>query len=101
MHENSTFFFKFSFVYPIYSLGGCYRNKKPAPGDHKSNFEKVGAIPSEPLEPCNVKKMTHPNKNTTINKTYILQTFVHQAQLHIKSCQNIKNNPAYCICIRI
>ena len=38
---------QFYILYQIYSLGGQNRNK-PAPGDHKSNFKKVGAIPSEP-----------------------------------------------------
>ena len=31
----------------IYSLGGHNRNKT-RPGDHESNFKKVGAIPIEP-----------------------------------------------------
>ena len=33
----------------IYSLGGYNRNK-PTPGDHESNFRKVGAIPCEQSE---------------------------------------------------
>ena len=47
MHKNLTFFLHFSFLYLINSLGG-YNKNEIHPGDHDSNLDKVGAIPSEP-----------------------------------------------------
>ena len=44
------FFLQFSFLYMIYSLVNIIVIK-PAPGDHKSNFKKMGAI----LCGCNTK----------------------------------------------
>ena len=41
---HKTFFLQFFFLYLIYSPGGYNRNKT-RPGDHESNFKKVGAIP--------------------------------------------------------
>ena len=41
-------FLQFSFLYQIFSLVYII-GIKLAPDDHKSNFKKVGAIPSEPF----------------------------------------------------
>ena len=47
MHKTSLFFFTFLYVmFPLLDKIGI----KPAPGDHESNFKKVGAISSEPFD---------------------------------------------------
>ena len=80
------FFFQFSFLYLIYFLGGII-GIQPDLGDHKSNFKKVGTIPSEPHlssyprnttfrgQYWNKEKFKNPEKFIKSSRTFLAYSF--------------------------